>query len=214
MRQRVAQPLPVGVCVAAQHLRLLPPRPIDHERRQPVHMAHPGGQLERPQDIFHRIMVITAGAVGAFRLAGGDHRTPVFARQRIAAHAAGEAARQHAIQPFLQQRRAAVGIQRVLKHDDLMLTQQLLFVMNIDKKIRVVRVEIVHGDMFQLLRRSKQNPVRHRVMGFRMGIQQQDLGRLRHHSPPKRRQGSGFPLPCIAKTKTARGARSVTLMII
>lgn len=39
----------------------------------------------------------------------------------------------------------------MLKNNDLMLTQQLLLMMNINKKIRIVRVEIVHGDMFQLL---------------------------------------------------------------
>ncbi|GAA3914167.1 hypothetical protein GCM10022405_43990 [Gibbsiella dentisursi] len=57
--------------------------------------------------------------------------------------------------------------------------------MDINKEIWVVRVQIVHGDMLQLLCRLQQNPVGYRVLGFRMGVQQQNLGRLRHHSPSK-----------------------------
>ncbi|EJK89328.1 hypothetical protein UUU_39510 [Klebsiella pneumoniae subsp. pneumoniae DSM 30104 = JCM 1662 = NBRC 14940] len=38
----------------------------------------------------------------------------------------------------------------MLENNHLMLAQQVLFVSNIDKKIRIVRVEIVHGDVRQL----------------------------------------------------------------
>ena len=45
------------------------------------------------------------------------------------------------------------GIERMLKNDDIMFTQQLLFMVNIDKKIRIGCVQIVHGNVFQCLSR-------------------------------------------------------------
>lgn len=39
----------------------------------------------------------------------------------------------------------------MLKNNDFMFTQQVLLVMNIDKKIGIVRIKIVHSDMFELI---------------------------------------------------------------
>lgn len=72
----------------------------------------------------------------------------------------------------------------MLENNDLVFTQQLLLMMNINKEVGVVRIQIMYGDVIHLLRRPEQNPVSHRVMRFRMGIQQQNLGRLQHRSPP------------------------------
>ena len=88
--------------------------------------------------------------VGALRLAGSNDATPVLSRQLIPSRPAGKAAAKHPVQPLFHQRRAAPGIERMLENNHLMLAQEILLAGDIDKKIRIVRVEIVHGNIRQL----------------------------------------------------------------
>ena len=170
--------------MACQLFRILTPRPVDNNRAHPVHTAHGRRQFEWPEDIAHRITIQPVVAVSAFGFTGRNHTTPVLSRQLVAPHPAGEAPAQHAVQPLFQQRRTAIGVKRMLEHNHVMLTQQLLLVRDINKEIRIVRVEIVHRYVTKLCGRLKQHPVCHRVLRFRMGIQQQHFCCLRHHSPP------------------------------
>ena len=88
----------------------------------------------------------------------------------------------------------------MLENDHLMFAQQLLFIVNIDKKIRIVRVQIVYGDVLLFLRRLQQDPIRYRLLRFRMGVKQQNFCWLRHSYPlPKRRHSGAFPLPCTTR---------------
>ncbi|MNI61879.1 hypothetical protein D3C73_1171710 [compost metagenome] len=72
----------------------------------------------------------------------------------------------------------------MLKNNHIMVTQQRLLMRDVDKKIRIVRIKIVHGNVTELHGRFKQHPVRDRVLRFRMGIQQQNFRWLEHHPPP------------------------------
>ena len=114
-----------------------------------MHPAHAGSQFKWAQDVVHGIAIGIA-SVGALGLTGGNHATPVLSRKLVPSGAAGKAAGQHSVQPLLQQCRAAPRIKRVLENNHLMLAQQILLVSNIDKKIWVVCIEIVHGDIRQL----------------------------------------------------------------
>lgn len=129
-----------------------------------MHTAHLRGQLKRTHNVIERIAVQTLMSEGTFRFSGGDDAAPVLSFQRIAIHAIGETARKNPVQPLFQQRRTAIGIERMLKNDDIMFTQQLLFMVNIDKKIRIGCVQIVHGNVFQCLSRLQQNPIGDRIL--------------------------------------------------
>ncbi len=109
-----------------------------------MHVAHGRRQLERAQDIVHRIAVKPIVTIRTLRLAGSNNVPPVLSRQLVSSHPTGKAPAQHAVQPLFQQRRAAVGIKRMLEHNDVVLAQQRLLIRDVDKKIGVVRVEIVH----------------------------------------------------------------------
>src|SRR5690606_22094254 len=110
-------------------------------RAHPVHPAHAGGQFKRTQNIVHWITVGVT-SVGALRLPGSNHAAPVLSRELIPSGAAGKAAGQDSVQPLFQQRRTAPRIERMLKNDHLMLTQEILLMGNIDKKIWVVRIKV------------------------------------------------------------------------
>src|SRR5690606_25828904 len=120
--------------MARQRFRLLTACPVNNNRIHPVHTAHRRRQLKRAQDIAHRIAVQPVVTVSALWLTGRDDDTPVLPRTLIAPYPAGETPTQHAVETHLEQRRTAIGIERMLEHNDVMLTQQLLLVRNINKE--------------------------------------------------------------------------------
>ena len=66
---------------------------------------------------------------------------------------------QHKVLPFLQYGRCRVPIQRVLKDDDIVFKEPLLFPIDVDLKIGILSVQIDQGYAVEI-----DNGIRHRAI--------------------------------------------------
>ena len=114
--------------------------------------------------------------VGVGSAAGGRDPQAVLARERRAALAVGPAARQHALEPQLEQRRHAVPVDGVLPDHEPRAGERALLRGHVDGEIRIEVVERAHRDAGRSRTASSSARLATRAARMRMGVEQQDHG--------------------------------------
>ena len=87
----------------------------------------------------------------------------------------------------------------MLKDDDIVLDQKILFARHVDKKIGIALVEIIHGDARQALNGAKLAVFDSRTLECRMGEQDKNLlgsvhGLAQRNSSMRSRTGTRAPI--------------------
>ena len=154
--------------------------PIDDERREVNHAAEVSGLFERCQKFPNTEPIATLSGVGRFRSAGSGRGEPIFALQLMFAVAISPAALQHDIEPFFEQRWAAIPVGRVLKYDDIVLTQKFLLRLHVDIEIRIGLIEVMKRDLLDRLRCVSEFDVQVRFLSDGVNEDDQDAGRCGH----------------------------------
>ena len=123
---------------------------MDDEGWYPAHAAEPGQLTVGSEQFVHGVVVDPIPSIGPGVGSRSRHRQQKLATQPFAVAAIGEAMFENQVLPLLQQGRGALPIERVLKDDDVVGEQSLLFTGHIDVEVGVLLVEIAEGHPRQI----------------------------------------------------------------
>jgi hypothetical protein len=110
---------------------------VNDEGVQVGHATKSGGLLEREEELANRVAIAASGAIDFSSASGGDGLEERFSLKGGAAFAVGPAVLKDEVQPFFDEGWGAIPEKGVLKDDDIMVEEELLFGLHIDHVVGV-----------------------------------------------------------------------------
>jgi hypothetical protein len=147
---------------------------VNDERVQVGHTTKSGGLFEREKEFADGVAIAASGTVDFGGASGGDGLEERFALKGGAAFAVGPAVLEDKVQPFFDEGWGAVPEKGVLKDDDIMVEEELLFGLHIDHVVRVEFVQMADGDALDGFSGGDEMAIDARTMGHRMGVKEED----------------------------------------
>jgi len=106
---------------------------------QPTQM---GALLKGSQQLRNSEVIEAIALVARFAAGRCDHLLKVLAAQFVPIVAVRESILQHPVHPLFKQRRTAVPVEGMLKHQDIVVEQEALFLRHVDEEVWVDFVEV------------------------------------------------------------------------